>query len=77
MTGYVNAWHGKAATPEAVLNRLETACRRAAKHPGYRQSAEVSGVVVTVMGGRELTAPVTEERRRTGDALRAMSAQPQ
>ena len=77
MTGYVNARHGKAGTPEAVLNRLETACRRAAKHAGYSRSAEVSGVVVTVMGGRELTAPVTEERLRTGDASRTMSAQPQ
>lgn len=64
-------------TPQAVLDRYETACRRAADDPGYRRSAQVSGVVVTVMGGHELTALVTEERARAGDALRAMGVQPQ
>ena len=64
-------------TPQALLDRYEAACRRAADDPGYRRSAQVSGVVVTVMGGRELTALVTEERARAGDALRAMGVQPQ
>ncbi len=64
-------------TPQAVLDRYEAACRRAADDPVYRRSAQVSGVVVTFMGGRELSAKVAEERRNAGLALHAMGVQPQ
>lgn len=64
-------------TPDAVLSRLEAACRAAMDTEGFRRFAENWGAVASFRGRAELQALLRSEYEATGAAFRALGVTPE
>ncbi|WP_170984880.1 tripartite tricarboxylate transporter substrate binding protein [Roseomonas sp. AR75] len=64
-------------TPDAVLDRLETACREAMATPGFARIADNWGVVPDYRPRAELARRLAAEYEATGKVLRELGVQPE
>lgn len=64
-------------TPDAVLARLEAACRAAMETEGFRRFADNWGAVASFRGRAELQALLRSEYEATGAAFRALGVTPE
>lgn len=64
-------------TPEAVLARLEAACRAAMDSPGLAQVAARWGVLPEYLGRADFARRIAETHESQGRVLRALGVQPE
>ncbi|MGG5818443.1 tripartite tricarboxylate transporter substrate binding protein [Falsiroseomonas sp. HW251] len=64
-------------TPDAVLDRLEAACRTAMQTESFRRVADNWGVVPDFRGRAELQRRLNDEYEATGKVLRDLGVQPE
>jgi tripartite-type tricarboxylate transporter receptor subunit TctC len=64
-------------TPDAVLDRLELACRNAVNSEPFRRAAAAGGVVIDYMGRAELSRRLAEQYAAFGALLRQLGVEPE
>ena len=78
--GYrVESWYGlyvPAATPAAVIERLNTAARKAARSPDFVRKLEHEGLVVNAGPAAELDTYVQAEEKRWAQIVRQNNIHP-
>lgn len=64
-------------TPEAILERLETACKAALESAAFKRAIEQHGIVVDYRGRKDFARLLAEEHATLGRMLRELGVEPQ
>jgi len=64
-------------TPEAILDKLEAACKAALDSPAFKRAIEMHGIVVDYRGRKDFAKLLADEHSTLGKMLRDLGVEPQ